>query len=155
MAKMIRNQLICIYKYYTNREIISNKVHIKFKSIFVQLRTIAGNASKHSVCFRPAQSDSQPNSTEPTSPPMPISAPIHDSCSSLSAPPASGVSCSDFSTRKADDGQPAVVPYEIDIRFTQTVARNWCVALLWNIFICGFWCVREETCERVPFCGTV
>lgn len=75
-------------------------------------------ASAHSVVLRPTRSDSQPNSIEPTRPPQPISEPTHDSCSTLSAPEASGVSCSDSRMRKADDGQPAVAPYEIEMRFT-------------------------------------
>lgn len=86
--------------------------------------TIDGNASRHSVVLRPTRSDIQPNSTDPHSPPMPISEHTHDSCSALRAPPANGVSCSDLRTSTADDGQPAVVPYEIEIRFTAPDQRQ-------------------------------
>lgn len=79
--------------------------------------TIAGNAKRHNVYLRPIKSVIQPKKIAPTKPPIPINEATHDNCSVVSAL-SRGVSFSDFNIKKLDDGHPADVPYDIDIKFT-------------------------------------
>lgn len=79
---------------------------------------MAGIATNPSAILRPTRFDSHTKNMDPQSPPAPNNEPIHDSWSVVSAPDSSGESLAECSVRLLADGQPAKVPYEIEMRFT-------------------------------------
>lgn len=72
--------------------------------------------------MRPQTPDNHPNNTVPKMPPMHRIEATHDASSIVKGPDASGGSSDDCRLTNAEDGQPHMVPYPMEIMLMHTVA---------------------------------